>query len=384
MSRKVAPALFALALSACGRACGAGGAPDAGLVREGGVAADLAPACTQRVSHALGGGRPVVVGAAVRAAHAFYVGAVVGGGDGVVLRLEDGKAPETVPVATFRGDAPAPLPIVDGDVLLVAYRASDPPGLVVRPLAETAVRWRVAVPPAEDVAFDIAISGGRGLAVFEEPHARGDAVKAVVLGASGGDGGAPAPIELRAATHDVDGLRVVRAGASYWVLWLARTLEVPDADVVEGTRDREGPAFVEAVRVDADGKPHGVSPVTPPGGRVTGFDVRAVGEDVEVVLRDADIAPREILFEGAGRATPALVELGPLGLVQLSDASEHPLLLRLGDKGRVALPFEEGRDVRAVGLVAASSGADLLAVALGPHGGADLRVFSCPMVDAGR
>jgi hypothetical protein len=399
MMRRTLLALLALSLTACGRACSGGEvASDAAAPQEGASTAQAAPACRQIGAHALAAGRPVVVGGAARSANAFLVGAVVGGGDGVVFRVADGKEPEAIAVGALRGDAPAPLPLVDGDAVLVAYRAAE--GLLVRPLGEGPPRWRIELPSGGDTGFDVSVAGGRGLAVYEEPRAAGDAVKAVWLGTA--DAGASAPLALRAPAHDVDGLRIVRAGAAYWVLWLARTLEVIDADVAEGTRDREGPAFVEGVRIAEGGAAGAVVTITPSGGRVTGFDVRAAGDGVEVFLRDASdgdeaarlvkvlvsegSAPvREILAEGIGRAAPALVESGAVSFVQLTDASEHAFLLSTADKGRVELPTDEGIDVRAMGLVGGSTPSPvLLAAALGPHGAVELRSFSCPNRDAGR
>jgi hypothetical protein len=395
MMRRARPVLLAVALVSCGRACGGGAAPDAGVREAASVAAAQTPSCRQTSARVLAAGRPVVVGGAARSGGAHLVGAVVGGGDGVLFRVEGEGDPEAVVVGALRGDAPAPLPLVDGDAILVAYRAAE--GLVVRPLADREPLWRVALPGGADTGYDVAVGGGTGLAVFEEPHATGDAVKAAWLGKA--DAGVP--LVLRAPVHDVESLRVVRAGSAYWVLWLARTLDVPDAEVVEGTRDREGPAFVEAVRLDDGALPGVPIALGPPSGRVTGFDVRATETGVEVLFRDASdgedaarlvrvalseagAGAREILAEGVGRAAPAVVGAGLAAYVQLTDAAEHPYLLSLTDGRRIDVPVAEGLDARALGLSGSVKAPTLLVAVLAKQGAVELRTFACPAADAAR
>jgi hypothetical protein len=271
-----------------------------------------------------------------------FIGARRAGRTGVLDT--DGLTARFTEVADAVGDVPPAIPVVDGERVLTVEYEGTPRHLVVRDVASPAkpIAELPREPPDESLAYDaVIVQGGvqaGGIVVaWDAPADEGSAVYAsVVQGNVVGE-----PVRLSPKDVDADTPRVVAMGPTLVAAWLAhRPIAKPDASTTQA-QPLEAPGqdldhtWVEVLAFGQDSSLHPISPLrhlTPDGGRVTTFDLKAAltPPSVTVVARDAlelqagqggtallvrvhglDVDPPIVLAEHVGRGLP-LVTSGVL------------------------------------------------------------------------
>jgi hypothetical protein len=427
--------LLVLVVASCRKtpATGTGALPDASVDEP---ASDAVPRGTQEVlaarCHATKQGLSVggdgldglEVGDGLAYADGYAVGLVhhtpAGGFAAVALLSGDATGVRVVDLGPTLGDAPAPRLAACRKTLVAAAFVLPDAGVrrggseVARELAVSIVDSEVSgqavfsIPQRQDdsLAFDLACSGGAGLAVWDE-------TTAIALGILGGGrmrGVArgvvrSAAFELGQRTSrtrdvsppdsDAEMPRVVSNGAGFFVLWLARRPEatslsgdVEASSDIEATGEARVNSWLEMIALDAAGNATGpVRRLTPSSGHVSGYDllvrldqpkpgvlvvVRDDGEAVDgsggALLRvraggDGAEQPMVLPTDGLGRGAPMFID-GPAPWLAWVGPREQLRLQPLDNAGEIvaAASAEEGLD----------EARPLLFLAGGTHAGAQV------------
>lgn len=292
-------------------------------------------------------------------------------------------------------EAPPPLPFLwDGKVYVAWMLAGDlriarVEGAKLALVAESVVdlaAYIAKAPPLADVPdLDVAVTGDRGVVVWDKETPNGSEVRALSFDKSGFDkapAGAPPPASPVGA-DDEDPRLAPRAGG-YWAVWVGRNVEDDATDASEGPGESPSTRWLEAAPLD----PHGVrvgEPVrmTPTDGHVAGFDLLAHDAVIDIVARDGAESTSEegtsllhvtltdkpaassiLAAGGIGRAVPVVVATAGGALVVVPDPADATKLLPIEPPG--ALPSLEPalKGARALVAITTATGADVLAVRL--------------------
>jgi hypothetical protein len=415
--------LSVLLLVACRKepALGAGAVPDASVdvpasdSGSRGMPEVLAARCHATEQGVLLDGRgldDLDVGDGLQYADGYAVGLVhhtqAGRQAAVVLLHGDASGARVVDLGPTLGDAPAPrLALCRKTLVAAAFQLPDAGARGggsdgSRSLALYVVEPRVpehailTIPQRRDdsLAFDLACSGGAGLAVWDETTAAAPRIAARgVVRAAAFDVGqrAALPRDVSPPESDAEMPRVVSNGTGFFVLWLARRPEAATAlDALEASTDIEATGevraygWLEMIAVDAAGNATGpVRRLTSSSGHVSSYDLlvrldqpqpgilvvaRDDGEAVDgaggALLRvrargDGAEPPVALPTDGLGRGAPMLV------------SAPAPWLAWVGPREQLRLqPLDITGEIVAV--ASAEEGLDearpLLLLAAGPHG----------------
>jgi hypothetical protein len=373
-----AAALLAGASSGCG-SCANTPPPAALQDAQAALAADsgqVAPRCTiERFTTLEADGE---LGEAAATATGFAVGVTrrVAGQRvaSIAVANEDLSEVSYVDLGPAYGDDPVPRPYAhDADVVVARYVRGREAGatreLELHRLGGKTAQRLLSIPQPldESFAFDVALAEGGALLAWDEDGPKGNGKIMVAPLEASLDKLAAPPAPASPDTSDAEAPRLAARPGGYWLVWVARRPE-PMADASADAHALEGPGelrsfeWLEAVALDAKGKPSGeVRKLTPTSGHVTLFDLAVSGVDLDVVYRDdAEFAegaggrivkvrvkdggaeaPVELVKSGAGRGAPDLVASGS-AWVSYADASERPMLVPLGKtREAVGSPSEE-------------------------------------------
>ena len=326
----------------------------------------------------------VVLGRAASNESGFAVGALREGDGGMVMSVvlldADAKNGRTVKLARSRGDLEPPVVVVDADGALAAMVEPNASELSIK-LARVRgdkVEWGAEVRKShsDSVAIDLATSGNRGALAWDE--VKGDASR-VVVATFGLDaiGTVTAPHEISPKDVDADSARLVSRKGGYFVFYLAHGSEIgrpaeaedrdePSKNANDKKKDRDEideskgekivASWIEAQVLDEAAASTG-SPlrITPPGGRIAGFDVIASGDGALVAWRDDEspsgagggmvkaarvelggASEKISVAEGAGDGVPVLMP----GWLSIPTLKGPDMLVALDPEGKTSEPFE--------------------------------------------
>jgi len=302
-------------------------------------------------------------------------------------------------IGRARLEAPPPLPFAwDGNVYVAWIDSGDlrigrVDGNKVALVADTvvdALAWSAKQPPISDLPdLDVAVSGDRGLVIWDHETPKGSEILTLGFDKNGFDkSDAGTALVASPATADDEDPRLAPRTGGYWALWVARKVEDDATDASEGPGESPSLRWLEAAPLDPRGARVG-EPIrlTPTDGHVAGFDLLAHDGRTDVVLRDGaesttdegtsllaiTIADKPssssvLAAGGIGRAVPVVVAGvgGALALVPDPADATKILPLAAAPGASFALPSLEPQLKGARALVAkpAGNGADLLAVRL--------------------
>ncbi|MEN9580448.1 MAG: hypothetical protein RJA70_3457, partial [Pseudomonadota bacterium] len=253
----------------------------------------------------------VELGAALRVGPGFAVTFTRGDGRqsqaGVAWLDASAGQGEVVDLTAIRGDGAPPRAAVSGDALVVAVMDNDAIGGALR-LAKVSrgqpATWGAELDLGVDdsLAFELALSGQRGLLVWDEwDKSKNESY----ISLSGFDVGriadAAAPVRVSPAKVDAESPRLSAAKHGFWLAWISFTpvgesRKTPKAgqqvdefqDLVEIRA-----SAIQIMRLDPEGRPIGEAlRVTPVDGYVSGFDLTTgPDESALVVWRAAQSSP---------------------------------------------------------------------------------------------
>lgn len=408
VTRIAAAAVLVSAAGACSGSCGScsdasPASSDASSAEgdSGRAHAEVLPRCRPEPKELVLPGEDVVVGDAIVTPKNELVVGAVRLADGrrvasvITTSLDLGPA-SVVDVGPAFGEDPPPSPRVHGTSVFVAFYTRKDADAGVRESLEGGTGGmnhatrELRVAPLEgkslgkplgtvsqqadestayDVAWADADPSAAPLVAWDEdaPIAEGQyladrgRVKVAVVGASG-DAGAPVVVSPYAT--DADSPQLLARAGGYWLAWLARRPENPDA----GEGEPEGPGehrafrWVEVVPLDRNGEVKGaIRRVSTERGRAVTFELQRIGAGAELVVlvqdeaahiegggsrivryglpegrdtNDAKTSAADLVDGGVGRALAATFPMAsdagsPSRLLVWSDPNDHAHLLPL-------------------------------------------------------
>lgn len=364
----------------------------------------------------------VILGRGVVTADGFALGALRDGEGGtlatVVTLGRDGRDGRVVRLARSRGDVEPPVVAAAADgSLLVALLEPDAGGRTLR-LARVVgkdVTWGAELAQGRDesLAIDVAATGARAIAAWDEPERDGTRI-AVAAFPVADPSIATAPRLITARDVDAESPRLAARPGGFWLAYVARgglaqRAPVPDekADVLDDDEideqrggERIETSWIEIVPLDENGAAAGApARVTAREGTILGFDL-APGADGGAVLAWRDDASPT----GGGGGTVNVAYVGPGGVgavrplidedvddgvpdllgfaggsgsgwIAVSSLKGHQAIGRVDDRATVLGPVASERSLGRGEAVAAAGDRLLLAT---PEGRAvRLRVVAC-------
>lgn len=347
----------------------------------------------------------------------LFVGVLVEGDGGMVSALatlkESGEG-ALIKLARSRGDLEPPIAVADGANVVAGVLEPDGAGLKVRlaRIAKGEVTWggEVEQKSDESLTFDVAISKGRGVVVWDEIDGAYSIVLARTFALESLGGFTGKKVISRKETDATAPRTFARPGGGFYVTYLARgeaiaegDEEPPDAGPQPKRRDdrevdetKGGEPIVHThiivVPLDENGAPSGEPiGVTDGKGRVVAYDAILRGDDLLFAYRDevapsggemgavrlaalkpsGQVEPRDVLEDDIGDGAPVLID-GWLALPSLRGADA---LARMDAHGKLLEPPETEQSLARGEPVAASGDKVFLAV---PDGKAlRLRAVRC-------
>lgn len=342
----------------------------------------------------------------------------------VAMASRDAAAVSFVDLGAPYADAPPPRPVTQGETTYAFFYArGDTPKPA--PLAKAATRavaetrelslYRVAAGKAqlastlaqqkdESLAFDAALApGDKGMLVAWDEDSIGLLRGEIKVQALGADAKPLGPSRAASpSTSDAELPRLARRRGGYWLVWVARRLEAPDAALdpgheVETPGEKRAFRWLELAMLDERGAVVGaVKRLTSATGHVSIFDLaareggagREGGEVLDIIARDdeqtvdgsggrvvritvnGDVAdpPIAIVADAVGRGVPDLLAGMPAGAgagdgasapawLVYADTTDHVRLLPLdATRSPLAPPSAEDALDKSRPLLASASG----------------------------